>query len=63
MPLIKGSSKAAISQNIRTEMAAGKKQPQAVAIAMHEAGKARTRSGSTDGCPNYIHHGSRTKCP
>ena len=30
---MKGKSKAAMSQNIRTEMAAGKKQSQAVAIA------------------------------
>ena len=33
MPLIKSGSKKAISTNIRTEMAAGKPQKQAVAIA------------------------------
>ncbi len=33
MPLIKSASKQAMSQNIRTEMAAGKPQKQAVAIA------------------------------
>lgn len=33
MPLKKGSSKAAFSQNIKTEIAAGKPQKQAVAIA------------------------------
>lgn len=34
MPLEKGSSKEAISKNIATEMAHGKPQKQAVAIAM-----------------------------
>lgn len=38
MPLAKGKSKAAVSQNIKTEMAAGKPQKQAIAIAMSEAG-------------------------
>ena len=41
MPLKKGSSKATISQNIRTEMHAGKPQKQAIAIAMSKAGKSR----------------------
>jgi hypothetical protein len=39
MPLKSGSSKAAVSSNIRTEIAAGKPQRQAVAIALSEAGK------------------------
>ena len=39
MPLTAGKSKAAISSNIKTEMAAGKPQKQAVAIAMSKAGK------------------------
>lgn len=34
MPLVKGKSKEAISKNIKTEMAAGKSQKQAVAIAL-----------------------------
>lgn len=41
MPLKKGSSKKVISQNIKTEMMHGKPQKQAVAIAMHKAGKSR----------------------
>ena len=39
MPLAKGKSRAVISQNIKTEMAHGKPQKQAVAIAMRKAGK------------------------
>lgn len=37
MPLNKGTSKEAISANIRTEIAAGKPQKQAVAIALNTA--------------------------
>ena len=40
MPLVKSKSKKAVSQNIRTEMEAGKKQKQAVAIALNVARKA-----------------------
>ena len=43
MPLRKGSSKKVISQNIRTEMHAGKPQRQAIAIAMRKAGKSRRK--------------------
>lgn len=43
MPLRKGSSKAAISANIRTEIAAKKPQRQAVAIALSVAGKSKIR--------------------
>ena len=41
MPLIKSSSKKAISKNIKTEMAANKPQKQAVAIALSVARKAK----------------------
>ena len=43
MPLQKGKSKAAVSANIRELMSTGRKQNQAVAIAMNVAGKGRKR--------------------
>jgi hypothetical protein len=41
MPLVKGSSREAISSNIKREVEAGKPQRQAVAIAMKTAGKSK----------------------
>ena len=46
MPLEKGSSRATISHNIATERAAGKPEKQAVAIAMHTAGKSQDAEGA-----------------
>jgi hypothetical protein len=44
MPLLNGSSKLVVSENIRTEMNAGKPQKQAIAIALHKAGKGRKKA-------------------
>ena len=41
MPLKKGTSKAVVAANIKTEMKAGKPQKQAVAIALKSAGKSK----------------------
>lgn len=43
MPLASGSSKKTVSKNIKTEVAAGKPQKQAVAIAMRKAGKPKPK--------------------
>lgn len=43
MPLKTGKSQAVISSNIRTEIQAGKKQKQAVAIALRKAGVPRKK--------------------
>lgn len=41
MPLKSGKSNKVVSSNIKTEMAAGRPQKQAVAIAMSKAGKSK----------------------
>lgn len=46
MPLLKGSSRKAISENIRTEMEHGKPQKQAIAIAMSVAGKSKYKGAN-----------------
>ena len=43
MPLKKGSSKAVIAANIRTEMKHGKSQKQSIAIAYSKAGKSKKK--------------------
>jgi hypothetical protein len=43
MPLKKGRSNKVVSENIRTEIAAGKPQKQAVAIALNTAGRSRKK--------------------
>lgn len=60
MPLIKSASRAAISQNIRTEMNEGKKpQRQAIAIALDVARRAkRDAGGAASSTPWYIRHES-----
>jgi len=43
MPLRSGRSNATVSSNIRTEIAAGKPQRQAVAIALSKAGRSNKK--------------------
>ena len=56
MPLVKGSGRAAISANIRTEMNENKPQKQAVAIALNTARKYRDSGGSVSSQPWFLRH-------
>lgn len=51
MPLKKGYSKKTVSSNIKTEMAAGKPQKQAVAIALNTARQAAAKAGKPSKAP------------
>lgn len=44
MPLKQGYSNRSVSANVKAEMKAGKKQPQAVAIALNVAKKAKAKA-------------------
>ena len=44
MPIKKGYSKKTVSQNIKTEMKAGKPQKQAIAIALETAREAKAKA-------------------
>ena len=57
MPLIQGKSPKAMSQNISTEMHAGKPQKQAIAIAYSIARKAKRKAGGGYMADNYAHGG------
>ncbi len=54
MPLLNGSSKHIVSENIRTEMNAGKPQKQAIAIALNVAGKGRKKKKAAKKSPEEV---------
>lgn len=58
MPLIKSSSKAAVPENIRREVAAGRPQKQAVAIALSTQDRAK-RSGRSAAQKVYPNQGRK----
>jgi hypothetical protein len=63
MPLFKGSSRGTISRNIKTEMEHGKEQPQAVAIAMREAGKSKDAAVPAESLVNGLERESHPNMP
>jgi hypothetical protein len=59
MPLEKGKSNKAFQHNIKTEMAAGKPQKQAVAIAYSEAGEAKKRDRKERETAHHSEHSAK----
>jgi len=51
MPMKKGYSRKSVSENIKTEMAAGKPKKQAVAISLDVARKAAMKAGKPSKAP------------
>lgn len=54
MPLKSGSSNKVVSSNIKTEIAHGKPQKQAVAIAMSKAGKSKRHPDDAGNMKEYL---------
>ena len=54
VPLKQGSSQETVSENIATEIRAGKDPKQAAAIAYSEAGKSNRDAGAIEGMPVVI---------
>jgi hypothetical protein len=63
MPLKEGKSDETVSANIATEMHAGKPQPQAIAIAMRKAGRARDEAIGGAQRGRDIFYGARDQQP